>query len=69
MWTRKEISPWDLEGVSSLLDKSLLRQEEGAWGEPRFVMLETIREYAPSGSRRAEKQRNLGGCTQSTSGR
>jgi predicted ATPase len=35
-----------LEGVSSLLDKSLLRQEEGPEGEPRFVMLETIREYA-----------------------
>ena len=35
-----------LEGVSSLLDKSLLRQEEGARGEPRFVMLETIREFA-----------------------
>src|SRR5919202_5638608 len=27
------------EGVSSLLDKSLLRQEEGAEEEPRFVML------------------------------
>src|SRR5918994_1232924 len=35
-----------LEGVSSLLDKSLLRQEEGPEGEPRFVMLETIHEYA-----------------------
>jgi predicted ATPase len=35
-----------LEGVSSLLDKSLLRQEEGPDGEPRFVMLETIHEYA-----------------------
>ena len=35
-----------LEGASSLLDKSLLRQEEGAEGEPRFVMLETIHEYA-----------------------
>jgi predicted ATPase/DNA-binding CsgD family transcriptional regulator len=35
-----------LEGVSSLLDKSLLWQEEGAGDEPRFVMLETIREYA-----------------------
>ena len=34
------------EGVSSLLDKSLLRQEEGPNGEPRFVMLETIHEYA-----------------------
>jgi predicted ATPase/DNA-binding CsgD family transcriptional regulator/transcriptional regulator with XRE-family HTH domain len=31
--------------VSSLLDKSLLKQEEGAEGEPRFMMLETIREY------------------------
>ncbi len=35
-----------LDGVSSLLDKSLLRQEEGKEGEPRFVMLGTIREYA-----------------------
>jgi predicted ATPase/class 3 adenylate cyclase len=35
-----------LEGVSSLLDKSLLRQEEGPEGEPRFAMLETIYEYA-----------------------
>jgi len=34
------------EGVSSLLDKSLLRQEEGSGGEPRFVMLETVNEYA-----------------------
>jgi predicted ATPase len=34
------------ESVSSLLDKSLLRQEEGPEGEPRFVMLETIHEYA-----------------------
>jgi hypothetical protein len=31
-----------LDGVSSLLDKSLLRHEEGAEGELRFVMLETI---------------------------
>jgi predicted ATPase/DNA-binding SARP family transcriptional activator/DNA-binding CsgD family transcriptional regulator len=35
-----------LEGASSLLEKSLLGQEEGAVGEPRLVMLETIREYA-----------------------
>jgi predicted ATPase len=34
------------EGVSSLLDKSLIRQEEGPNGEPRFVMLETIHEFA-----------------------
>jgi predicted ATPase/class 3 adenylate cyclase len=35
-----------LEGLESLLEKSLLRQEEGPGGEPRFVMLETIHEYA-----------------------
>jgi predicted ATPase/class 3 adenylate cyclase len=34
-----------LEGVESMVDKSLIRQEE-ADGEPRFVMLETIHEYA-----------------------
>ena len=35
-----------LDVASSLLDKSLLRQEEGAEGELRLVMLETIREFA-----------------------
>jgi ATP/maltotriose-dependent transcriptional regulator MalT len=35
-----------LDGLTSLSDKSLLRQEEGVDGEPRFAMLETIREYA-----------------------
>ena len=33
------------DGISSLLDKSLLRQEEGPDGEPRFVMLETVHEF------------------------
>jgi predicted ATPase len=35
-----------LTGVSSLVDKSLLRERAGRSGEPRFVMLETILEYA-----------------------
>jgi predicted ATPase len=35
-----------LEGAESLLDKSLIRQEETSRGETRFVMLETIHEYA-----------------------
>lgn len=34
-----------LEGVTSLIGKSLLQRQEGT-GEPRFVMLETVREYA-----------------------
>ncbi len=41
------VLPMDaLDGISSLVDKSLLRQEEGPQGESRFVMLETIHEYA-----------------------
>jgi predicted ATPase len=32
--------------LASLVDKSLVRQLEGSDGEPRFGMLETIREYA-----------------------
>jgi predicted ATPase/class 3 adenylate cyclase/Tfp pilus assembly protein PilF len=34
-----------LDGISSLVNKSLLRQLEESTGEPRFSMLETIREY------------------------
>ena len=53
-WRRRRTSRADqaelgidpLEGVASLLDKSLLRQEEGPAGEPRFTMLETVREFA-----------------------
>jgi tetratricopeptide (TPR) repeat protein len=35
-----------LDGVSALVDQSLLKQEEGYGGESRFVFLETIHEYA-----------------------
>lgn len=35
-----------LDGLASLMDKSLIRQADSGDGEPRFVMLETIREYA-----------------------
>jgi predicted ATPase/class 3 adenylate cyclase len=35
-----------LDGLAALVNQSLLRQEEGLDGEPRFVMLETVREYA-----------------------
>jgi predicted ATPase/DNA-binding XRE family transcriptional regulator len=33
------------EGLEQLLEHSLVRQEEGFEDEPRFIMLETIREY------------------------
>jgi len=35
-----------LDGLATLVDHSLLRRAEGVDGEPRFLMLETIREYA-----------------------
>jgi non-specific serine/threonine protein kinase len=35
-----------LETLASLVDKSLVRQRDGADGEPRFGLLETIREFA-----------------------
>jgi predicted ATPase/DNA-binding SARP family transcriptional activator len=34
------------ETLAGLVEKSLLRREEGLDGEPRFRMLETVREYA-----------------------
>jgi predicted ATPase/class 3 adenylate cyclase len=39
-----ELDP--LEGIASLVDRSLLREAEDVGGEPRFTMLETIREFA-----------------------
>jgi len=38
--------PPTLDGLTTLVDKSLVGQELGMDGEPRFVLLETIREYA-----------------------
>ncbi len=35
-----------VDGITALVDKSLLRQTEDPDGEPRFTLLETIREYA-----------------------
>ena len=34
-----------MEGVASLIDKSLLRQELGLGDQPRYAMLETIRDF------------------------
>ena len=52
------------DGIASLVDKSLLRQEDGPDGEPRFTMLETIREYGleqlqASGEEAAIRRRHL----------
>jgi len=44
--TKQDLSLDVLDGMASMVDKSLVRQLEQADGEPRFVMLETVREYA-----------------------
>jgi len=43
---RRDLGLEVLTGVSSLLDKSLLQQMDHSVGPSRFVMLETVREYA-----------------------
>jgi non-specific serine/threonine protein kinase len=53
--------------MTSLVDKSLLRQDEGAEGDPRFRMLETVREYGQerleaSGEREETRQRLAAWC-------
>ena len=56
-----------LDGMSSMVDKSLLQQLEQANGESRFSMLETIREYArekleASGEEAATKRSHAAYC-------
>jgi len=56
-----------LDGMASMVDKSLVQQVEQAKGESRFVMLETIREYAleklqASGERASTKRAHAAYC-------
>jgi predicted ATPase/DNA-binding SARP family transcriptional activator len=48
-----------LETLTSLVDKSLVRQRETATGEPRFSLLETIREYADERLHASEEAHEL----------
>ena len=41
-----DLVPDVFEGLSSLLDKALLRPDHSVHGQPRFAMLQIIREYA-----------------------
>ena len=47
----------ELEDLLSLVAKSLVRQTEAAGGEPRYWMLETIREFAACGARAVRARR------------
>ncbi|MFN2188931.1 MAG: protein kinase domain-containing protein, partial [Candidatus Promineifilaceae bacterium] len=46
-------------GLDSLTDKSLLQQKEGIGGSPRFVMLETIHQYARERMAELPEEENL----------
>ncbi|MGH7599772.1 MAG: protein kinase domain-containing protein, partial [bacterium] len=50
----KDLNCSAMDGIATLIDKSLLRQDQSADDEPRFVMLETIREYALESLRASE---------------
>jgi non-specific serine/threonine protein kinase len=55
------------EGIASLADKSLIHQTEGPSGEPRFAMLETVREFgleqlAASGTEVEVRARHAAWC-------
>ena len=39
------VSPSTIDGIAALVDHSLLRHEPGPAGTPRYLMLETIREF------------------------
>ena len=65
--TKQDLGLDVLDGMASMVDKSLVRQIEQADGEPRFVMLETIREYglekmAESGEETQTKRAHAAYC-------
>jgi len=65
--TKQDLGLDVLDGMASMVDKSLARQIEQADGEPRFVMLETIREYglgkmAESGEEKPTRRAHAAYC-------
>ena len=63
---RPHRSPSILEGLGSLLDKSLLYLDEGPDGEQRFMLLETVREFGLEQLRATASWKPSPGSTPST---
>jgi tetratricopeptide (TPR) repeat protein len=42
----EDVVPTALDGIASLVDKSLIRTEDPLHGQPRFTMLQVVREFA-----------------------
>ncbi len=65
--TKQDLEVDVLEGMESLVDKSLVKQIEGQQGESRFVLLDTVREYgleclAASGEQDATRRAHAAYC-------
>jgi len=65
--TRQDLAVDVLEGMSSLVDKSLVQQVESSGSEARFVLLDTVREYgleclASSGEEQETKRVHAAYC-------
>ena len=65
--TKSDLELDVLDGMGSMVDKSLMRQIEQDDGEPRFAMLETIREYglekmAASGEEKLTRRAHAAYC-------
>jgi len=65
--TKQDLGLDILDGVASMVDKSLVRQVEQTDAEPRFLMLETMREYgleklAASGEEERTKKAHAAYC-------
>ncbi len=65
--TKQDLQLDVLEGMASLVDKSLVQQIEDSQGESRFVLLETVREYglehlASSGEEDATRRAHAAYC-------
>jgi predicted ATPase len=56
----EQVCEADPDTLQSLLDKSLLRRRTDSDGQPRFWMLETIREYAAERLREADEATEIG---------
>ena len=54
--TGRDLGIDPFEGLSSLVDKNLVQRSDQADSEPRFSMLETIREYAREGLATSEEE-------------
>jgi predicted ATPase/DNA-binding winged helix-turn-helix (wHTH) protein len=57
--TRYDLDLDAFEGISSLIDKNLVQSPEVHGAEPRFTMLDTIREYALECLRDSGEERNV----------